>query len=350
MKPKTIFACQECGAQSAKWLGRCPECGAWNSLVEETPRAGGVAAARDRERYALAGGRPGHSSTPTSTRSSAERLSTGIGEFDRVLGGGIVPGFAGAPRRRAGHRQVDAAAPGRGALRRQSARSSTAPVKNPSIRSSRAANGSASSDAPLYLLAETCLERILEEVARLQPALADRRLDPDRVLAEVPVRARQRRSGARGGDAAAVRRQGPEHPDVSRRPRHEGRQPRRAEGARARRRHRAVLRGRAASRAPRRARGEEPVRRGQRAGRVRDDRRGPASRSPNPSQLFLAERPANVPGSAVLCCDRGIAADPRRGAGARQHDRPSAMRAGRRAASIRIACRCCSRCSTSAPA
>ena len=33
--PKSVFACQECGAQSPKWLGRCPECGAWNSFVEE---------------------------------------------------------------------------------------------------------------------------------------------------------------------------------------------------------------------------------------------------------------------------------------------------------------------------
>jgi DNA repair protein RadA/Sms len=33
--PKSVFACQECGSQSAKWLGRCPDCGAWNSFVEE---------------------------------------------------------------------------------------------------------------------------------------------------------------------------------------------------------------------------------------------------------------------------------------------------------------------------
>ena len=56
MKPKTVFACQECGAQSAKWLGRCPECGAWNSLVEERatpPPVAGPGADRER-RYGLA--------------------------------------------------------------------------------------------------------------------------------------------------------------------------------------------------------------------------------------------------------------------------------------------------------
>ena len=174
--------------------------------------------------------------------------------------------IAGAHRRRAGHRQVDAAAAGGRALRADgSGRCCTARAKSPSTRSNRAASGSAIERAPLYILAETCLERILEEIARLRPALRHRRLDPDGVLAEVPVGAGQHRPGARGGHAAAVCGQGAEHPDVSRRPRHEGRQPRRTEGARAHRRHGALFRGREAPLASRRARGEEPVRRGQRA-------------------------------------------------------------------------------------
>ena len=53
MKQKTVFACQECGAQSSKWLGRCPDCGAWNSLVEERPTPE-VAGAGGEKRYALA--------------------------------------------------------------------------------------------------------------------------------------------------------------------------------------------------------------------------------------------------------------------------------------------------------
>ena len=53
MKQKTIFACQECGAQSQKWLGRCPECDAWNSLVEERPGPAPAAADTSR-RYSLA--------------------------------------------------------------------------------------------------------------------------------------------------------------------------------------------------------------------------------------------------------------------------------------------------------
>jgi len=88
--PKTVFACQECGAQSPKWLGRCAECGAWNSVVEE--HASEHDAAARSHRYA-------GSLTPVGAQLYADveiaqhaRLSTSIDEFDRVLGGGVVPG------------------------------------------------------------------------------------------------------------------------------------------------------------------------------------------------------------------------------------------------------------------
>src|SRR5215207_1968293 len=91
MKNKTVFACQQCGAQAAKWLGRCPDCGAWNSMVEERPMPAAVAAASSEKRYALAGAAGPQLYADIDTV-VAERLSTGIGEFDRVLGGGVVPG------------------------------------------------------------------------------------------------------------------------------------------------------------------------------------------------------------------------------------------------------------------
>ena len=91
MKQKTVFACQECGAQSPKWLGRCPECGAWNSLIEERSLPEAAAAASAEKRYSLAstGGPRLYGDIDTMV---AERLTTGIDEFDRVLGGGVVPG------------------------------------------------------------------------------------------------------------------------------------------------------------------------------------------------------------------------------------------------------------------
>src|SRR6516225_9241386 len=95
MKPKTIYACQECGAQSQKWLGRCPDCGAWNSLVEEQPlpaaAGAGAAAAAASNRYSLAATAGPRLYDEIDTVVST-RLTTGIDEFDRALGGGVVPG------------------------------------------------------------------------------------------------------------------------------------------------------------------------------------------------------------------------------------------------------------------
>src|SRR5947207_2392440 len=95
MKPKVVFSCQECGAQSQKWLGRCAECGAWNSFVEERAvpavAGGGAAAASAGARYSLAATAGPRLYEEIDTVVSA-RLTTGIDEFDRVLGGGVVPG------------------------------------------------------------------------------------------------------------------------------------------------------------------------------------------------------------------------------------------------------------------
>ena len=82
---KAVFICQQCGYQSVKWVGRCPVCSAWNALVEELvdeePRLSRLAS---------------ESAAPTTLSDVALddtiRIATGIGELDRVLGGGLVPG------------------------------------------------------------------------------------------------------------------------------------------------------------------------------------------------------------------------------------------------------------------
>jgi DNA repair protein RadA/Sms len=88
--PRVVYVCQNCGAQQPRWLGKCPECGEWNSLVEEkqatapsgaSPRGGLF---RMREVAPLA-------YQEIESQDDA-RQSSGINEFDRVLGGGIVPG------------------------------------------------------------------------------------------------------------------------------------------------------------------------------------------------------------------------------------------------------------------
>ena len=168
MKTKTVFACQECGAQSQKWLGRCAECGAWNSLVEE--RAAEAPAAADiAKRYSLAvtAGPQLYADIDTMV---AERLTTGIGEFDRVLGGGVVPGslvlIGGEPGIGKSTLLLQAAAHFArtyGPVLYSSGEESEHQIKSRGERLGI-------ERAPLYILAETCLERILEEIARLKPA------------------------------------------------------------------------------------------------------------------------------------------------------------------------------------
>ena len=90
-KTKTIFFCKECGNESPKWLGKCPACGAWDSFAEEpvSPKNTGNKAASAISR---AQGSVKNSPVELSkieTREDA-RTVTGIEEFDRVLGGGIV--------------------------------------------------------------------------------------------------------------------------------------------------------------------------------------------------------------------------------------------------------------------
>ncbi len=86
-KAKTIFACQSCGFQSSKWLGKCPDCNQWNPFAEErfekatTPRGELSLGTKDEPA-------PIHEIDTT----EEGRVLCGIGEFDRVLGGGLVPG------------------------------------------------------------------------------------------------------------------------------------------------------------------------------------------------------------------------------------------------------------------
>ena len=87
---KTTFVCQNCGAASPRWAGKCPSCGEWNTLTEEAdaiaPPGTGLAR-RGSGRVIVLEGLKG-------STQEAPRFSTGIGELDRVTGGGIVPGSA----------------------------------------------------------------------------------------------------------------------------------------------------------------------------------------------------------------------------------------------------------------
>jgi len=165
--PKAVFVCQECGAQASKWLGRCPDCGAWNAYVEERAPAADAPATR----YALAQGGSGARLYADVQVSAGARLSTGIGELDRVLGGGVVPGslvlLGGEPGIGKSTLLLQAAANvarSVGTVLYSSGEESEHQIKS---RGERLQIG----EAPLYLLAETCLERVLDAIAQLRPSL-----------------------------------------------------------------------------------------------------------------------------------------------------------------------------------
>jgi DNA repair protein RadA/Sms len=90
MPSQSRHVCRECGHEALAWTGRCPGCGEWNTLVEQTRPSGSRSAAGRRRGAAPAAPRP----VPLREVSAPDvaRLETGIGELDRVLGGGIVPG------------------------------------------------------------------------------------------------------------------------------------------------------------------------------------------------------------------------------------------------------------------
>ena len=167
-KVRTFFACQACGFESSKWLGRCPDCGEWNSFVEERQEVA-VAAAKGRpSALALEVSRP--KAYELVDGAEAARVPSGIGEFDRVLGGGIVPGsmvlIGGEPGIGKSTLLLQVAhLLGRtgGAVLYVSGEESERQIK---LRGERLGiTGGA-----LFLMGETSLERILEEVEALKPA------------------------------------------------------------------------------------------------------------------------------------------------------------------------------------
>ncbi|MDQ6651719.1 MAG: DNA repair protein RadA, partial [Acidobacteriota bacterium] len=165
-KPETIFACQNCGHQSRKWLGKCPECGEWNSLVEERARTTKKGTARNgfklRDVKAVA-----YSEIESQDET---RISSGVTEFDRVLGGGIVPGtlvlIGGDPgigKSTLLLQVADRLSEKEGPVLYVSGEESERQIK---LRGERLGIKARN----LYLLPETNLENIFHEVERLNPS------------------------------------------------------------------------------------------------------------------------------------------------------------------------------------
>jgi DNA repair protein RadA/Sms len=167
-KEKSIYVCTECGGTSAKWLGKCPQCEAWNTLVE------GVAESVAKPRYMAGRGLLPAEAVATLAEidaSDAERQPTGIEEFDRALGGGIVAGgvvlIGGDPgigKSTLLLQALDALARSMKVLY-VTGEESGAQV---ALRSRRLGLGA----SPVRVLAEICLEKILATLEVEQPAVA----------------------------------------------------------------------------------------------------------------------------------------------------------------------------------
>jgi len=169
-KVRTVFSCQACGFESSKWLGRCPDCGEWNSLVEERQE---VAPPPGRGRpsqlsLGTAGSRP--KAFDLVDAGEEPRVPSGIDEFDRVLGGGIVPGsmvlIGGEPGIGKSTLLLQAAhllARTHGSVLYVSGEESERQIRLRGERLGISGSG-------LFLMAETALERILEQVEELKPA------------------------------------------------------------------------------------------------------------------------------------------------------------------------------------
>lgn len=159
MKARTIYACEECGEGSAQWLGRCPACGTYGSMREEKKEpvgaktsSGGTVAIQMKQ----VGEEP-------------DRLETGIGELDRVLGGGGVPGslvlIGGEPGIGKSTLLLQAA----GALTAQGYRVLMVSGEESASQIGSRARRTGTLSPELYLLCETDLDAVIEKVRELNP-------------------------------------------------------------------------------------------------------------------------------------------------------------------------------------
>lgn len=165
-KAKTLYVCGDCGAHHLKWQGQCPDCGAWNSLVE-APATAGSSMAAGRGQYA---GETARARLADVSVGHQSRVSTGLTELDRVLGGGLVAGsvnlIGGDPGVGKSTLLLQAAChlAGVGACCYVTGEESLSQI---ALRARRLGV----SGADLELVSETCVERIIDTLGPMPPAV-----------------------------------------------------------------------------------------------------------------------------------------------------------------------------------
>ena len=318
--------CSECGWQAVKWVGRCGECQAWGSGHE-------VGAVTVRTTAAVGGRAPGRPDRRGRRPPGRVARRTGVREFDRVLGGGLVPGavvlVAGEPGIGKSTLLLDVAA--RAAARRAASTGALRQrrgVRGPGAAAGRAdrGDGPARSTSPPRPTWPPCSARSTQS----EPDLVV--VDSVQTIAsgEVEGSAGNVSPGPRGRRVADPGGQGPRHRDAARRPRHQGRLDRRAAGARAPGRRRRAVRGRPALPAAAGPRGQEPLRPHRRGRLLRPVRRR-HRRARRPQRAVPVRPRPPCPGHLRHGHPRGPAPAGHRGAGPGRA--PSALATPRRATS-----------------
>jgi DNA repair protein RadA/Sms len=174
-RPTSLFVCQSCGAAHPRWQGRCDACGAWNTLAEEQSAPPLGSTALGAAKRARSGGAAGQGAQLVSLQAAGEappRLVTGVGEFDRVCGGGLVEASAvliggdpGIGKSTLLLQAIAGAARGGARTLYISGEEAAAQIQERARRLGLA-------DAPVQLGIETRLEGIVDLLKRERPALA----------------------------------------------------------------------------------------------------------------------------------------------------------------------------------
>jgi len=163
MKTKTLFVCQQCGAESPRWIGKCPSCDSWNSYVEESvaPVSGKHGGIVFKDSPTLL------SDIKTQTE---QRFLTGINEFDRVMGGGIVPGsvtlIGGDPGIGKSTLSLQAGCSLSGAKKKVLYVSGEESVKQTKLRAERLL---ATKENTIYIVNQVDLNTIIEYINKMSP-------------------------------------------------------------------------------------------------------------------------------------------------------------------------------------
>lgn len=299
-KEKTVYICKNCGYRSIKWLGKCPSCGEWNTLEEQTAIAFAAPAPKNQAR---ARSKQTQAQLLSGIRDvSTDRTSTDIAELDRVLGGGVVNGELILLSGRSGDRQVHLGF-ANGRQHRPKSDRALHFCRRVCRTGQNARQPLGFKRADLYFAADGFV-RSRGSPKQLKSAICHRRFHPNRLSAADQLLPRKYHPIKRMHRAAHALGESPRDQHPNHRTRHQRRHRRRSKNARAHGRLRLIFRGRTALSIPHFARSQNRFGTTDEIGIFSMADKG-LSEVLNPSASFIAERANAASGSAVTAFWRG---------------------------------------------